>query len=123
MPVAAVQASIATFTHVGIGIVRTRPCLPTRSTMHQRSSRCWTCSSVSAATSDRRKPAAQQDGEDRAVAESLLGGTSGVFRSVGPAPGIASSRPGRLSTTPLTRVMPAASSGASKPLSAASTAF
>ena len=35
----ALQASIATFTHVGIGIVRTRPCFPRRSTMHQRPSR------------------------------------------------------------------------------------
>src|ERR1039457_1821880 len=29
-----------TFTHVGTGIVRTRPCFPTRSTMHHRPSRC-----------------------------------------------------------------------------------
>lgn len=36
-----VQASIATLTHVGSGAVRTRPWLPTRSTMHQRPSRCW----------------------------------------------------------------------------------
>jgi hypothetical protein len=27
--------------HIGIGIVRTRPCSPTRSTMHHRLSRCW----------------------------------------------------------------------------------
>ena len=37
-----VHASIATLTQVGIGIVRTRPCFPTRSTMHHRPSRCWT---------------------------------------------------------------------------------
>ena len=51
-----VQTSIATFTQPGIGTVRTRACLPTRSTMHQRPSRCWMCVSVSAATSDRRNP-------------------------------------------------------------------
>ena len=34
---------LATLTHVGIGTVRTRPCFPTRSTMHQRPSRCWMC--------------------------------------------------------------------------------
>src|SRR5579859_4135909 len=34
-PAAEVQASIATFTQVGIGTVRTRLCLPTISTMHQ----------------------------------------------------------------------------------------
>ena len=55
-PAAVVHASVATLTHVGIGIVRTRPCLPTRSTMHQRPSRCWTWPTVSAATSDRRSP-------------------------------------------------------------------
>jgi|ERR1700761_5460623 len=36
----AVQASMATFTQVGIGMVRTCPCFPYRSTMHQRPSRC-----------------------------------------------------------------------------------
>src|SRR6266436_5135385 len=35
-PAAEVQASIATFTQVGIGMVRMRLCLPTRSTMHHR---------------------------------------------------------------------------------------
>lgn len=41
MPAAAVQESSATLVHVGIGTVRTRPCFPTRSTMHHRPSRCW----------------------------------------------------------------------------------
>ena len=49
-----VHASIAFFVQVGIGIVRTRPCLPTRSTMHQRLSRCWICFIVRFASSDRR---------------------------------------------------------------------
>ena len=35
-----VHASIATLTQVGTGTVRTRPCFPTRSTTHQRLSRC-----------------------------------------------------------------------------------
>src|ERR1017187_10192465 len=54
IPAADGHASIATLTHVGTGIVRTRPCLPTRSTIHHRPSRCWTWGTVSAATSDRR---------------------------------------------------------------------
>jgi hypothetical protein len=37
---AQVQVSMATFTHAGIGAVQTRPCFPTRSTRHQRPSRC-----------------------------------------------------------------------------------
>src|ERR1039458_4375540 len=54
-PAGAFQASMATFTQTGIGMVRTRPCLPYRSTMHHRPSRCCTCAMVSAATSDRRR--------------------------------------------------------------------
>ena len=45
-----VQASMATFTQTGIGTVRTRPCFPQRSTMHQGPSRCCTWFIVSAAT-------------------------------------------------------------------------
>lgn len=52
----ALQASIANLTQVGIGVVRTRPCFPTRSTMHQRPSRCWICANVRPATSERRRP-------------------------------------------------------------------
>src|SRR5450759_2589550 len=51
-----VHASVATFSPVGTGIVRTRPCFPTRSTMHHRPSRCWMWPTVSAATSDLRSP-------------------------------------------------------------------
>jgi hypothetical protein len=39
-PASDVHASMAFFAYVGMGIVRTRPCFPTRSTMHQRLSRC-----------------------------------------------------------------------------------
>ena len=55
-PASEVHASIAFFVHAGIGIVRTRPCLPTRSTMHQRLSRCWTCFIVRFVSSERRNP-------------------------------------------------------------------
>ena len=51
-----VHASIASFTQFGIGAVRTRPCMPTRSTMHQRPSRCWIWAKFNAAASDRRSP-------------------------------------------------------------------
>ena len=44
------------FTQVGTGTVRTRPRLPTRSTMHHRLSGCWMYLSVGTATSDRRSP-------------------------------------------------------------------
>ncbi|HXJ43185.1 MAG TPA: hypothetical protein VNH18_28150, partial [Bryobacteraceae bacterium] len=40
------QAPITFFDQAGIGTVRTRQCFPTRSTMHKRLSRCWTCFTV-----------------------------------------------------------------------------
>jgi hypothetical protein len=52
----AVHASMASFTHVGIGTVRTRLCFETRSRITHRPSRCCMCPIVSAATSDRRNP-------------------------------------------------------------------
>jgi hypothetical protein len=124
MTAAEVQASIAIFVHVGIGIVRmrTRPCLPTRSTMHHRLSRCCMCLSVSAATSDRRSP---QPSSTASIARSrrpfLV--ASGAFRRAW-----ACRRENQFPTwtpfdfAPFTREMPAASSGANKPLSAALTA-
>ena len=51
-----VHPSIATLTQVGMGAVRMRQCFPSRSTMHQRPSRCWVCRNLSGATSDRRRP-------------------------------------------------------------------
>jgi hypothetical protein len=42
-PLVSALPMIAPLTHVGIRIVRTRPCFPTRSMMHQRLSRCWMC--------------------------------------------------------------------------------
>src|ERR1017187_8862535 len=114
---------MATFTHVGIGIVRTRPCFPTRSTMHHRLSRCWMCLSVSEATSDRRSPQPSRMASIARSRRPFFVVTSGVFRSLW-ACWTDSQFPTRTPTdlAPFTRVMPAASSGASNPLSAASTA-
>jgi hypothetical protein len=80
-PADEVQASCATFTHVGIGIVRTRPFLPTRSTMHHRPSRCWTWLTVSAATSDRRRPQPRSRARIARSRSPLVVLTSGAFSS------------------------------------------
>ena len=56
MPAASHQRSTASLTQAGTGMVRRRPCLPRRSTITQRPSRCWMCSSVSATASPRRRP-------------------------------------------------------------------
>src|ERR1035441_1903428 len=111
---------MATFTHVGIGIVRTRPCFPMRSTTHQRLSRCRMCFSVSAATSDRRSPQPRRMASIARSRSPFLVDTSGVFRSFC-ACWTDNQFPTRTPTdlAPFTR---AASSGASSPLSAASTA-
>ena len=53
---AAVHASTAVFTHVGIGTVRMCPPLPTRSAITQWSSRCWIESRRKANSSARRSP-------------------------------------------------------------------
>jgi hypothetical protein len=107
-----VQASIAAFTQFAMGAVRTRACLPTRSTVHQRPSRCCKCAKVSAATSERRKPQPRRTARiaDRAV--------PGVSRYLGcsamPAPAVvianyryvclAFSRSSRARSRPPTRV-------------------
>jgi adenine-specific DNA-methyltransferase len=118
-----VHASCATFTQVGIGIVRTRPCFPTRSTMHHRPSRCWTWPTVSAATSDRRSPQPRSTARIARSRSPLVVLASGVFSSVW-ACLTESQFPKRtpFDATPFTGVIPAANSGASSPLSAASTA-
>ena len=56
MPAAVAQVSSADLAQDGIGTVRTRPCLPTRSTIAQRPSRCATSSKSSPASSPRRSP-------------------------------------------------------------------
>ena len=114
---------MVTFTQVGIGTVRTRPCFPKRSTMHQRPSRCWTCPIVSAATSDRRSPHPSRTAMMARSRRPFVVVMSGAFRSAC-ACFSESQFPMR---TPIafalfTRAMPAANSGASSPLSAASAA-
>jgi hypothetical protein len=64
-----------------IGTVRTRPCLPTRSTMHHRPSRCCMCLSVSAATSDRRRPQPSSTAIMARSRKPFVVVTSGAFRS------------------------------------------
>src|ERR1039458_1013676 len=104
-------------------LVRTLPCFPTRSTIHHRLSRCWMCFSVSAATSDRRSPQPSRIASIARSRSPFLVATSGAFRSLW-ACCTDSQFPVRtpIDFAPFTRVMPAASSGASSPLSAASTA-
>jgi len=91
--------------------------------MHQRLSRCWMCLIVSAATSDRRSPQPNRTASIARSRSPFFVDTSGAFRSV-----CACRTDSQFPTltpfdlAPFTRVMPAASSGASSPLSAASTA-
>src|ERR1017187_9445920 len=114
---------MATFTQVGIGTVRTRPCFPYKSTMHQRPSRCCTCAIVSAATSDRRKAQPRSTAMMARSRRPFSIVVSGALRSAW-----ACFRESQLpARTPMnfalfTRWMPAANSGASSPLSVASTA-
>jgi len=123
-PAGAVQASIATLTQTGIGIVRTRQCLPWRSTMHQRPSRCCMCPIVSAATYDLHRA---QPRSTAMMARSRKPLQRCDIRRV-------QERPGLLERQPVPRAahrwtsrssragLPAANSGASRPLSIASTA-
>ena len=117
------QPSIAALTQVGIGAVRTRPCLPTRSTMHHRPSRCGTCWNVSAATSDRRSPQPRSTARMARSRKPRTVAASGALRR-SCACRTESQFLMRMPTdlALFTRLMPAASSGASNPLSAASAA-
>ena len=105
------------------GAVRTRPCFPTRSTMHQRPSRCWTCANVSAATSEGRNPQPSRTARMARSRRPLTVEMSGVLSSVC-AWRCDSQFPTRMPTdfTLFTRLIPAASSAESNPLSAASAA-
>ena len=88
--------------------------------MHQRPSRCWVCANVSAATSDRRRPQRTSTAIMARVAHTAKCGNVGsVF-----AWRADSQLPVRTPThfALFTRAMPAASSGASSSLSAASAA-
>src|ERR1051326_2768943 len=119
----AYQTSIATLTHVGIGTVRTRPCFPTRSTMHQRPSRCWTWAIVSAATSERRSPQPRSNDRIARSRNPFLVKAAGALSSACACRSV-SQLPSRIpfDATPLIRLIPEAISGARSPLSAASTA-
>src|SRR5262245_18688314 len=63
MSAAAIHASMAAFTHLGMGTVRTCPLLPTRSAITQCSSRCWIDSTRSVNNSARRSPQPIQHGD------------------------------------------------------------
>ena len=91
--------------------------------MHQRPSRCCMCAMVSAATSDRLKPQPSSTAMMARSRTPFVVVMSGAFRSAC-ACFSDSQFPKRtpLEATPLTRVIPLASSGASSPLSPASTA-
>jgi hypothetical protein len=70
-PAAADHASIAAFAQLGTGMLRTRPCLPRRSTITQRPSRCRMSSNSSRATSVAAQAAADHHGQHGAVALAL----------------------------------------------------
>lgn len=96
----------------GIGIVRARACLPARSTVHQRLSRCWTCFILKFASSDRRNPHPSSVANMARSLSPFFVVTSGAFRS-----SCAWRSDSQLPTrtpcdpTPLIRAIPDASSG------------
>ena len=67
IPAAAAQPSSAVLAQDGIGTVRTRPCLPRRSTIAQRPSRCATSLNSSSASSPLRSPPATRARPDPAA--------------------------------------------------------
>jgi len=111
-----VHASTATLTHVGIGVVRMRPCFPRRSTMHQRSSRSWSWLRVSAATSERRSPQPRSTAKIARSRNPLSVEASGALSRVC-ACRSDSQLPARMPTdfALFTREIPAANSGAIRP--------
>ena len=76
------HASIVFFTHAGIGIVRTCPFFPIRSTMHQRLFLCWVCFIVRFASSDRRSPHPSRVANIARSRSPFFVRTSGAFSSV-----------------------------------------
>ncbi len=123
IPAAASHASSVSFTQLGTGTVRMCLPLPMRSTMAHRSSRRCNLSSVSSASSRRRNPqpssTAKIAGSRWPVRVWLLG----TCKSADASPAV-SQLPNREPSlrTPLTRWIPAASSGLNRPESAASKA-
>ena len=69
---AVIQVSTAALAQLGMGTERTRAPLPTRSTMTQRPSRCWMCSSVSAGGFFSPQSTAQHHCQQRAIAFAFL---------------------------------------------------
>ena len=118
---AATQSSMVVLTQHGNGTVRMCPPLPTRSTIAQCSSRCCRCLKSRSANSRLRRP---QPSRTARIARSRLPLSvlaSGARQSLCAFSAV-SQFPSRTPTflTPFTRRMPAASSGLSKPPSAAS---
>jgi hypothetical protein len=114
---AAVQASIATFTQVGAGTVRTLPCFPTTSTMRQRIVAWLDMREQQRRHLGSAESAADPNRKNGPIPQSLSLFRHPVRQGV-PAPaGATASSPWRiLIDSPLfTRLMPAANSGASSP--------
>ena len=114
---------MALLVQAGIGTVRTRFPLPTRSTSTQRASRCWICSTASSASSSRRNPQPINRQSSARSRFPLLVARSGSASICSACPCVSQFPvrvPWRLA--PLTRPMAAASSGANNWLSADSAA-
>ena len=113
--------SMVALTHSGTGTVRMWPPLPTRSTMAQCSSRCCKCVKSRSANSRRRSP---QPSKTARIARSRFplsvsgAGDCQKRRASSAVSQLPSLTPSFLA--PFTRRIPAASSGLSKPASAAS---
>ena len=121
IPAAATHRSIVALTHSGTGTVRMWPPLPTRSTMAQCSSCCCKCAKSRSANSRLRSP---QPSNIARIARSRFplsvfgAGDCQKRRASSAVSQFPSLVPNFLA--PLTRRIPAASSGLSKPASAAS---
>ena len=120
IPAAAVHRSIVALTQSGTGSVRMCPPLPTRSTMAQCSSRCCKCANLDqpiravgdhspARRRESHGPACLERVRIRRLPEAASSAAVSQFPSLTPS-----------FFAPFTRRIPAASSGLSKPASAAS---
>jgi hypothetical protein len=120
---AANHASSVSFTQLGTGTVRMCLPLPMRSTKAHRSSRRCKLSNVSSASSRRRSPQPSSIAKMARLRFPVRVSRSGSCQSAEASPAV-SQLPSREPSlrTPLTRWMPAASSGLNRPESAASKA-
>ena len=123
IPAAISHASRVSFTQFGTGTVRMCLPLPTRSTIAQRSSRRCKLSSVSSASSRRRRPHPSRMARIARLRFPVRVCPSGTCQRAAASPAV-SQLPSREPSlrTPLTRWMPAAKSGLNSPQSAASNA-